>query len=50
MKKIILFGAGKSATYLIDYLKEQAEIYNFEVTVIDTDYRAALLKWEILLM
>lgn len=44
MKKIILFGAGKSATYLIDYLKEQAEIYNFEVTVIDTDYRAALFK------
>lgn len=44
MKKIILFGAGKSATCLIDYLKEQAPVNGFEVTVIDTDYRSALFK------
>ncbi|TAN01629.1 MAG: saccharopine dehydrogenase [Chitinophagaceae bacterium] len=44
MKKIILFGAGKSATYLIDYLKEQSVKHDFEVTVIDADYRTALFK------
>lgn len=44
MKKVILFGAGKSATCLIDYFKEQAPKNNFEVTVIDTDYRSALFK------
>ncbi|MGH2643109.1 MAG: saccharopine dehydrogenase NADP-binding domain-containing protein, partial [Chitinophagaceae bacterium] len=44
MKKIILFGAGKSATCLIDYLKEQSVKDDFQVTVIDTDYRTALFK------
>lgn len=44
MKKIILFGAGKSATCLIDYLKEQCVKYDFQVTVIDADYRTALFK------
>ncbi len=35
MKHILLFGAGKSATVLIDYLKQLAKEYNYQVTVAD---------------
>jgi hypothetical protein len=32
MKKVLLFGAGKSATVLIDYLLENAEKENWQLT------------------
>lgn len=37
MKTILLFGAGKSATVLIDYLLEQAPVENWHVQVVDAD-------------
>ena len=37
MKKILLFGAGKSATVLIDYLIGQAPEFNWEVCVADAN-------------
>ncbi|HEY1871570.1 MAG TPA: saccharopine dehydrogenase C-terminal domain-containing protein [Chitinophagaceae bacterium] len=37
MKKILLFGAGKSATFLIDYLLVNAEKETWNVTVVDAD-------------
>ena len=39
MKTIILFGAGKSATVLIDYLLEQAIIENWKIIVADADLK-----------
>ena len=42
MKKILLFGAGKSATVLIQYLAEQAEINGWQLTVVDAN--ASLLQ------
>ena len=44
MKKILLFGAGKSATILIDYLLESAEKENWHITVVDADLRLAESK------
>ncbi|HEX3023761.1 MAG TPA: saccharopine dehydrogenase C-terminal domain-containing protein [Chitinophagaceae bacterium] len=44
MKHILLFGAGKSATVLIDYLKTIATEKNWKVTVADNDVEAAQLK------
>ena len=44
MKKILLFGAGKSATILIDYLIESAEKENWHVTVVDADLHLAESK------
>lgn len=35
MKQILLFGAGKSATVLIEYLLQQAAIENWHITVVD---------------
>ncbi|HVE61432.1 MAG TPA: saccharopine dehydrogenase C-terminal domain-containing protein, partial [Chitinophagaceae bacterium] len=37
MRKILLFGAGKSATVLIDYLLQNALKENWTVTVVDAD-------------
>jgi saccharopine dehydrogenase-like NADP-dependent oxidoreductase len=37
MKHILLFGAGKSATVLIDYLKNLSEEKHWQVTVADND-------------
>jgi len=37
MKQILLFGAGKSATVLIDYLLKHAEKESWEVTVVDAN-------------
>ena len=37
MKHIVLFGAGKSATVLINFLKELATKRNWQVTIIDGD-------------
>src|SRR5438046_10486956 len=42
MKQILLFGAGKSATVLIEYLLKQAEAEHWKLVVVDQD--AALVK------
>jgi saccharopine dehydrogenase-like NADP-dependent oxidoreductase len=44
MKNVILFGAGKSATSLIDYLIEQASRNKWQVTVVDADAFLARAK------
>lgn len=44
MKKILLIGAGKSATVLIDYLLRLAPEENWEVTVADASRELALSK------
>jgi saccharopine dehydrogenase-like NADP-dependent oxidoreductase len=44
MKTILLFGAGKSATVLIDYLLENATAENWKVVVIDADLQLAQSK------
>jgi len=43
-KHILLFGAGKSATVLINYLKEIASQNNWNVTVADSDLRTVQKK------
>ena len=35
MKQVLVIGAGRSATSLINYLLEKAEIYNWHITVAD---------------
>jgi len=44
MKKILLFGAGKSATVLIDYLLKHALSENWMVTVVDANLALAQEK------
>lgn len=44
MKQILLFGAGKSATVLIDYLLHHAEEHNWHLTIADADIEQAVLK------
>jgi saccharopine dehydrogenase-like NADP-dependent oxidoreductase len=44
MKNILLFGAGKSATVLIDYLLSNAEKENWQITVVDADINLAQSK------
>ena len=44
MKHILLFGAGKSATVLIDYLKQLATTYQYRVTVADGNLANAQSK------
>lgn len=44
MKRILLFGAGKSATFLIDYLLKNAQSENWQLTVIDADLELAKSK------
>ncbi len=44
MKQIILFGAGRSATYLIDYLLENAEAEDFQLVLADTNIEIAEQK------
>src|SRR5580765_2078224 len=44
MKNVLLFGAGKSATVLIDYLLENAEKENWHLTVVDADLQLARSK------
>lgn len=43
-KHILLFGAGKSATVLIDYLKRTTRIQQWQFTVADADLASVLLK------
>jgi saccharopine dehydrogenase-like NADP-dependent oxidoreductase len=44
MKKILLFGAGKSATCLIDYLISEIELNGYSLTVADSNLRLAQSK------
>lgn len=44
MKQILLFGAGKSATVLIDYLKQTATQKQWQVTVADVNLAAVQAK------
>ncbi|HRI20102.1 MAG TPA: saccharopine dehydrogenase C-terminal domain-containing protein [Panacibacter sp.] len=44
VKHIVLFGAGKSATVLIDYLKQLATEKMWKITVADSNLEAALSK------
>lgn len=44
MKHILLFGAGKSATVLIEYLKELAKSFKYQVTVADESFDNAYSK------
>lgn len=44
MKQLLLFGAGKSATVLIDYLLSHARAENWKLTVIDADLQLATDK------
>ena len=44
MKNILLFGAGKSATVLIDYLLSNAEKEDWQLTVVDADINLAQSK------
>ncbi|HJS52964.1 MAG TPA: saccharopine dehydrogenase C-terminal domain-containing protein [Chitinophagaceae bacterium] len=44
MKNILLFGAGKSATILIDYLLSNAEKDNWQLTIVDADINLAQSK------
>ena len=44
MKHILLFGAGKSATVLIQYLLKQAEVEKWKLVVVDQDLSLAKSK------
>lgn len=44
MKTILLFGAGKSATVLIDYLLENSITENWKLVVVDADLKLAQSK------
>jgi len=44
MQRILLFGAGKSATCLIDYLIAESPIYNWEITIADADLKLVQSK------
>ena len=44
MKTILLFGAGKSATVLIDYLLENAVAENWKTIIVDADLKLAQSK------
>ncbi len=44
MKKILILGAGRSASSLIDYLLKTAAVNNYEVTVADTSLELAQQK------
>jgi saccharopine dehydrogenase-like NADP-dependent oxidoreductase len=44
MKQVLLFGAGKSATVLIEYLLRNAEKQNWQLVVVDSDITNAQKK------
>jgi saccharopine dehydrogenase-like NADP-dependent oxidoreductase len=44
MKQVLLFGAGKSATALIEYLLNNADKENWRLTVVDADLTSAQKK------
>ncbi|MBX3165695.1 MAG: saccharopine dehydrogenase NADP-binding domain-containing protein, partial [Bacteroidetes bacterium] len=44
MTKILIIGAGRSATSLIEYLLQHALIHNWQITVADFDVNLAQQK------
>lgn len=44
MKNVLLFGAGKSATVLIDYLLEQSITENWKLDIVDADLKLVQSK------
>ncbi len=44
VKQIVLFGAGKSATVLIDYLLQESTVYNWNIIVADANKSVAEQK------
>lgn len=44
MKKIVVFGAGLSATYLISYLEDQATAHEWDLYIVDKDITLAKSK------
>jgi saccharopine dehydrogenase-like NADP-dependent oxidoreductase len=44
MKNILVIGAGLSSSYLIKYLLEQANIFNWQITIADSNIEAAESK------
>lgn len=48
MKKIVVFGAGLSATYLIKYLEDNAQDGGWKLTIIDRDIELAKSKCNLL--
>lgn len=44
LKHIVQFGAGKSSTYLIEYLVNHLHVYDWKLTVLDADKHAAQQK------
>ena len=44
MQKILVIGAGRSATALIHYLLEKSVIYDWKITVADHDLNMAIAK------
>ena len=44
MKNILLFGAGKSATVLIDYLLAEAPLQNWKLIIADADQKQIIAK------
>lgn len=44
MKNVVVFGAGLSATYLIQYLEENSARYNWNLTVVDRELDVAKSK------
>ena len=44
MKTVLLFGAGKSATVLIEYLLQEANLYDWHLKVVDADKALILSK------
>ena len=50
MNKILILGAGRSATALINYLLDEASKNGWYVTVADSNLKAAQKKWETILV
>ena len=44
MKRIVIFGAGKSATCLIDYLVKESALQSWELILADSNLEAARQK------
>ena len=44
LKHIVIFGAGKSSLFLIEYLVDQLAVNNWRLTVLDANPAAALAK------
>ena len=44
LKHIVIFGAGKSSLFLIEYLVDQLAVNNWRLTVLDGNPAAALAK------